>query len=251
MDRPIGLMGFKEIPIFKYFDRSAAETLTPGFSLQVVKKGERILTFGKVVPGIYIVVEGIFGVFTESAETALAKIERGGCFGEMSLIEEGQTSSANIDVISDEASLLFCERGKFMDYLASSESLAMSFYRGAAEMLSKRLRSTNDAISKQLDMAQSTMQQIYESNQLSQFLGKTRSTIDDTGSNMVGQLLSLVMELSDIGKRIEGLVLVESQNFDVISQQMDLIMQFFENMRRVLKGEEALDLKGDVRLMEK
>ncbi len=256
-------IGLKEIPIFKYLDQTETEILGEAFEICEAKKGEKILTFGLPVQGLYILLEGEVGVFTEASDTQLAKIVRGGCVGEMSLLEDGQRSSAHIIVTTETARLLFCEQHRFDELLKSSASVALSFYRGAAELVSKRLRNTNEAISKQLDMAQKIMGEMSQNSHLSQFLGKTRSSIDNTGSNMVGQLLGIVLEidkvakrveseqahLGEIGQKLEALVLTESQNFDVISQQMDLIMQFFNNMRRVLKGEAPQEIKGDLKLL--
>ena len=255
-------VSIQEIPIFKYLNSENASLLSENFGILEYEKGQVIVEFGKAVEGIYIINEGKVEVQAEKFDTSLAVLDKGSCFGEMSLIEDIDLASANLVVQTDSVRLLYCSKEAFKKLLKLHPVIEASFYKGVSELLSQRLRNTNKRVVEKLYQAYEVINNLIEKSNLLKYLGKTRQEIDDTGSNIVSGVFEILPILDEVieqdpekykelGKSkvtIEKILLTESHNFDKISQELDLILQYFLNVCRFLKGEQLVSIRGDTNL---
>lgn len=256
---------FREIPIFRYFEADARQHLINTFVRLIKRRGEQLLTFGQDVPGIYIIVEGEVAVTVPKIEQHLALLHRGQSFGEMSLIEKGEKASANIIVASAEVKLVFCSAADFQKLLQNVEGCSHAFYKGAAHLLSARLRNVNTHISEEIAAGQRLIVSMLSQSDLGRHLSITKSEVNRTGDAVVGKLMQIMPTVNtllekyptaqtliqELRSRLEEIFLIDAQNFDRISQQLDMILQHFENLRRVASGGAVLPLKGDQNIFTK
>ncbi len=248
-----------EISIFSFFDPKSIEKISKIFKVVELEKDQMLLTYGQEVTGLYILLNGNVDVLNEKMDAQLATLERGSAIGEMSLIEKGQKSSANLRVQSDIVRLIFCDRETFDKFLSESPENERAFYKGASLTLCRRLRQTNGKINFDLNKAAEVMQGVLEESKVLKYLRSTQKGINDTGSNMLGEFFAILPLLEKVcesevadkaqlraaKQRIEALALAESQNIDRLAQQLDLISQYFTNIKRVLSGQAPLAIKGD------
>lgn len=251
------------ILLFKFFSKEDLALLSQHFEVFLYSKDEIVLSYGDPVPGIYIINHGAIEVSTEDFVAVLATLEKGSAFGEMAIIEEGETASANLKVQSDEAQILFCSKEKLLEIITKSDALSSAFYHGTSLLLSRRLRQTNVHIVEEIQKAHDIISKILEDSNILTHIGTTKNNVNDTGSNLVGGMFRILPILTDISKEkgevpaqleqatkeIEEILLHESHNFDKISQQLDLILQYFSNIQRLVKGDRTLDIKGDPSLL--
>jgi CRP-like cAMP-binding protein len=256
---------FREIPLFRYFEADARRELPNKFIWKQARQGERILSYGKPVPGIFIIGSGEVAVTIPKVDSPLAILKSGQCFGEMSLIEEVETASATVTVHSAEARLMFCAAGDFKKMLLNMPGCAYAFYKGAALLLSSRLRQVNGKLNEELSNVHTMIMDALKNSQLPRHLAETMSEVNQTGTNVVTKLMQVMPVLMDMQKKfpeahhdieqlqkvLEDVFLIDSQNFDRISQQLDLIFQQFENIKRVANGGTAIPLAGDRNLFKK
>jgi extracellular factor (EF) 3-hydroxypalmitic acid methyl ester biosynthesis protein len=74
----------------------------------------------------------------------LGRLEEGGLFGEMSLVDDLLTSA---QVVADtEVELVVLPRRPFEDLLAADAALAVKVYRAFCRTLTERLRHANDLL---------------------------------------------------------------------------------------------------------
>ena len=255
---------FKEIPIFRFFDQEGRVQLGSIGRKIEVNKGDVILRSGGPVDGIYLVVDGTLNVSLPPDHRVVATVERGGTVGEMSLVEEISVASADIVVESPKAKIIMFGTHDILTLTKQHPSCAEALYRGAAVLISQRLRQTNKALQEHSGTGQKLIEQIMSQNKISNFLTITRSDVDDTSGAIVKKLASAIpmieqilqahpelkIELAELEQQIEDVFLLEAQKFDRISQQLFLIMQQFENIRRVAAGEAPTKLRGDTHLFD-
>lgn len=256
---------FREIPLFRYFEADARRELPSHFTWKQAQERDVILSYGKPVPGIFIIASGEVAVTIPNVDSPLALLTSGQCIGEMSLVEEVETASATVVVHSAEARLLFCSVTDFKKLLLNMPGCAYAFYKGAALLLSSRLRQVNSKMNEELSNVHLMISEAIKNSQVPRQLTETMSEVNQTGNNVVTKLMQvmpMLIELqtkfptakSDIEKLqqvLEDVFLIDSQNFDRISQQLDLIFQQFENIKRVANGGIAIPLAGDRNLFKK
>jgi CRP-like cAMP-binding protein len=256
---------FREIPLFRYFEADARRELPGRFTWKQARQGEVILSFGKAVPGIFIIASGEVAVTIPNVDSPLALLKSGQCFGEMSLIEEVETASASVVVHSAEARLMFCSVSDFKKILVNMPGCAYAFYKGAALLLSSRLRQVNGRLNEEISNVHALITDALKNSQVPRQLTETMSEVNQTGTNVVTKLMQVMPVLMDLQKKfpdarsdieqlqkvLEDVFLIDSQNFDRISQQLDLIFQQFENIQRVAHGGTAIPLAGDRNLFKK
>ncbi len=259
-------ISINEIPVFVFFEGEARDKLGEILEPQIRTKGERLLTRGREVEGLYVIVEGLCEVSIPNMSAPLAVLSRGQCVGEMSLLlDEVEAASADVIVTSDDAKLFFCSATRFQDFLINVPGSAAAFYQGASYLLSTRLRLVNSRLSEQLAVGHNLITDFIKDSEVHLHLSETRSELSQTGDTVVGKLMQLVpfiqgisknfpdaqQELEALQNKIEEIFLIDSQNFDRISQQLDLITQHFENLQRVANGGQAVPLRGDRSLFQK
>jgi CRP-like cAMP-binding protein len=256
---------FREIPLFRFFEADVRRELPSRFTWKEAKQGDEILSYGKPVPGIFIIASGEVAVTIPNVDNRLALLKSGQCFGEMSLIEEVETASATVMVHSTEARLMFCSAQDFKKILLNMPGCAYSFYKGAALLLSSRLRQVNSRLNEELSNVHGLINDAIKNSQVSRQLTETMSEVNQTGTNVVTKLMQVMPVLMELQKKfpaaqgdieklqkvLEDVFLIDSQNFDRISQQLDLIFQQFENIKRVANGGFAIPLAGDRNLFKR
>lgn len=257
---------FQEIPILSYLSRSTRVRLTDLFKRLELKKGSVLIEYQKAVPGIFVVVDGVVEVVVERFEkkSVINEIRRGGIFGEMSLLDGTGVASAEIRVASESAKILFCDKDDFKDLVFHDPSEAYAFYKGAALLLDGRLRETNDRLIEQINGVHDAIIDILGKSVISDYLEETRASVEDTGCAIVSRLskalsgLEAITEhypelaggIRDASTEIEEVFLVEAQKVDRIAQQLSIIWQHFENIKRIAMGGESQEIRGDKNLFE-
>ncbi|MBC7661600.1 MAG: cyclic nucleotide-binding domain-containing protein [Chitinophagaceae bacterium] len=251
---------FREIPIFAYFGSDARKALAAVFSRQIRNEGETIIAFGRPVPGISIIVEGEVHIKLPHITEPVATLSRGQCCGEMSLLgESAEDASADVVVSSPTAKLLFCSIADFHQILVQIPDSAPAFYRGSAVQLASRLRLFNQRLDQVLEIGQGMLSKVIQSSEVEKKISVTKSALDSTGESVVNKLMEIMPyfdalihehpatkpQIDILRERIENVFLVDAQNFDRISQQLNQIQQHFENMRRLTNGGTIVPIVGD------
>ncbi|MBF0441223.1 MAG: Crp/Fnr family transcriptional regulator [Oligoflexales bacterium] len=256
------LIKFSEIPLFCFFNQDMKDATARLFNEKNFCRNHKIVEANQIFDGMYVVVDGEVGVTLPPENYQVGKITHGGAIGELSFIEDHQYSSVNIIVTSETSRMLFCKRDHFNDLLQSDQGLAHAFYKGAALLLSSRLRKTNVSLLTQLKLGQEILKNLIERQGVGEYLDQTRDAIEDTGYNIVKRVADILPKLNEIEhqypelrdwlmkleQELAGVYIIESQRFDRIAQQISIISQHFENIRRVVSGEEPLPIVGDKNL---
>ncbi len=126
--------------LFRGAPDAALSALAEQGRRRTVRKGEAVFSVGDEGHGLFVVLSGrvlLSRVTSEGKEIALAAVEAGGIFGELSLLDGGERSA---DAVAVEAGELFVlDRAGFLEAIGRHPGLAMSVL---AE-LSRRIRATN------------------------------------------------------------------------------------------------------------
>lgn len=255
-------MEFREIPIFQFFEAEARNELRSICTTMEKKLGDAILSIGKEVPGLYILADGEITISAPHFQMPLATLGRGQCIGEMSLIEDVNVASATASVSSPSATLVFCSASDFRNFLQKFPGSSAAFYRGAAKLLSSRLRHTDAILNQQIEIGTNLIVKIINNSKVNLRLNETKAGVNDTGERVISRLMHVLPKLDQIQQKspdvaslidelrheLEEIFLVDAQNFDRMSQQLDLIIQHFDNLKRVANGGTAIPIRGDVSL---
>jgi CRP-like cAMP-binding protein len=247
-----------DLPFFSFVTPSFSKKMATAFTVVKKKAGDTILKYGENVPGLYIIAEGKVDVFARHSDIIIASLESGSTFGEMSLIEN-ESSSATLKASSERLTLLLCKREVFTRLLSEDFVFAAAFYKGASEILSSRLRNTNLRIETEMDKGRAVIQNMVDKEGVFAKLGYTQFSLNDTGETMISKLAELLPLLEKIKKEIpevpeslenirntiKQVLTVDSQSFDLISQQMDQINQYLINIQRIMSGLDIHEVKGD------
>ena len=247
-----------ELPFFNFINPSFAKKMGHAFTIIRKKKGDSIINYGEDVPGLFIIAEGEVDVYARTSEIYIAKLTMGSSFGEMSLIEH-ETSSATLKAGSENVILLLCKRDIFNKMLSDDFVFSAAFYKGAAEMLSQRLRNTNLRIENEMNKGQTVIHKMVDKDGVLAKLGHTQFSLNDTGESMIAKLAELLPNLEKLKNSLPGsgeavdnirntikqVLTIDSQSFDLISQQMDQINQYLINIQRIMSGLDIHEVKGD------
>jgi len=252
-----------DLPFFSFVNAPLSKKLQTAFTLEKRLKGDTVLNFGENVPGLYIIADGEVTVFARKSDIQIATLTSGATFGEMSLIEN-ETSSATLKVSSEKVIMLLCKREYFAKLLSEDFVFAAAFYKGAAQILSKRLRDTNTRIESEMEKGRTVIRNMIDKDGVIAKLGHTQYSLNDTGGNMITKLASLLPDLDQIKKNIpqatdtldtikntiRQVLTIDSQSFDLISQQMDQINQYLVNMQRIMNGLDIHEVQGDKNIFQ-
>lgn len=252
MDNEIKL---SRIEIFSYLDPPMVEILEQAFIRKTLSRGDYLVVFGKEVSGLFILIEGEVTVMGQDNKTALGVLKKGACFGEMSFLKDGYMASASIIVSSDHADVYFCRKEIFARLLLKEPKLSFAFYKGAAIVIADRLRKMDSKITEGYQFVSAML----DESELDMKLGKTRLALDKSGDNLVSQLAETLpaienvsrthpsarRDLKEIRDKIESVIFSEGQNLDRLAQQLDHILQHFQNLRRIAEGETPEPIRGD------
>jgi CRP-like cAMP-binding protein len=133
-----------------FFQGLSPDELARVISLgRLVSYAKDAVLFQEGDPGeaLYVVVDGVVRV-TKAVpgvkDQALAFVERGSCFGEMSLIDEFPRSATA--VAHQDCRVLFIEKQAFLDLLRNDPTIGTKILWALCRTLSLRLRETSDRI---------------------------------------------------------------------------------------------------------
>ena len=245
------------IPFFKYVTPAGAKDLIKSLKLVTKNKGEEIVVYGEMIPGLYIIARGNIEIYTEGYKTLLASFGSGSVIGEMSLIED-LTSSASIRASEDNTKLIFCDRELLKKQLANDFVFAAAFYKGSSIIMSQRLRKMNIKIEDEIEKEKQLVSQLIEGSELFKKIKQTRKALDKTGEEMIKKIMthlpiideiiekepSNVENIRAMKKDLETILTIDTQNFDIIGQQIDQINRYIKNIERIISNEDAVSDKG-------
>jgi CRP-like cAMP-binding protein len=143
------VLSLTSIPVFSFLTPADAQKLQPIARAVTKTQGEAIVLHDEPVAAIYIVAEGRCGVYPPGAPKALAELKPGDAFGEMSFLEKSR-ASATIRAEEKVTRLAVVPHADLEKLLAAEPQVAAGFYRGAALVLSKKLRATTGQIAAEL-----------------------------------------------------------------------------------------------------
>jgi CRP-like cAMP-binding protein len=130
----------KKTEFFDGMSDDALEVLCHSGRIKTVKKGEQLFAIGDQGDALYCVMSGrvvLSRVTSEGKEIALASMEKGSVFGELSLLD-GQARSTDA-ILAESGEMFVIERTMFLQTLEQNPAIAISLLR----VLSQRLRATN------------------------------------------------------------------------------------------------------------
>lgn len=108
--------------------------------VEKVSAGEILIEEHKHLENIFIILEGILGVYRSKSLFPVAKLQSGDVVGEMSFIDATPPSAT---VRADQSSLVLrVPRKVLQNKINADQGFAARFYRSMAMFLSDRLRST-------------------------------------------------------------------------------------------------------------
>lgn len=249
----------KSIPLFRYMPTGAGEVFSPYFRVIHFSKGEEIVKLDAPVAGLFFIVKGEVVVYGKDYTVELNRLTVSNVFGEMSLIDH-QLSSANLKAGEQGCVCILCKRNDFHKILSENTSFGIAFYQASAELLSERLRKQNLRFGKEVEKIDYLLGKVNEEENLFTHLREAKEMIEGVGINIFSKLEEIMplieqledsanTEISKIGKKIKSnvsqLLKLDSQNFDILSQQLGLMHQHIENLYRVSQGQSLIELSGD------
>ena len=250
-------MGIGNIEIFAALEGDRLKAVEALFTPKQFGQGVEVITFGESVDGLYLVTGGDVEVFIPGYEGVLAVLSEGNSFGELSLFHPDELASATVKVASESADFLFCQREALAEALQADAGLAAGFYHGSALMMASRLKSTNKKISGEIAQSINTAMELVEEIASSRKLGVAQQEISTAGSSIVSGMTDIVKKLlvmkqseelidpKDIAKLADSakeIYYSEFQVFDRVAQQLHLLGQHLDNVKRILNQQEADDV---------
>ncbi|MBB34330.1 MAG: hypothetical protein CME88_17710 [Hirschia sp.] len=132
-----------QTPFFQNLSDDMLTTLASAGRTRNIKKGQSLFSVGDSGDAVYAVLEGrilLSRVTSEGKEIALAGMERGDLFGELSLID-GDARSADATA-AENTNLFVLERQAFWSILREQSDIAEALLI----MMCQRLRATNELV---------------------------------------------------------------------------------------------------------
>ncbi len=138
----------KSISLFKELSKEEITEILHIGRVKELKKDAIIFKEGDQSDGLYVIYEGrvrISKMIPNAGEEALAILDEGNYFGEMSLIEDSIRSAWAI--AHSDVTLLEIPLKDFRDLMEKNPSLSIKILKSFVKELSKKLRETNEKIS--------------------------------------------------------------------------------------------------------
>lgn len=258
-------MGIGNIEIFASLDEDKLQVIEGLFTSRSFAEGAEIITFDEPVDGLYLVSSGKVEVFIPGYEGVLATLSQGHSFGELSLFHPGDKASATVRVASPGAECLFCDTDALHKKLAEDKALAAGFYHGSALMMADRLKATNNKISGDIAKSINTAIDLVDDIASSRKLGLAQQDLNAAGSSIVSGMTDIVKsllvmkqseqpipasEIARLADSAKDIYYSEFQVFDRIAQQLQVLGQHLDNVKRILNQQEADEIKGDKKLLK-
>ncbi|MDD5089308.1 MAG: cyclic nucleotide-binding domain-containing protein [Candidatus Wallbacteria bacterium] len=148
----------RDLSFFKEFADDELQTFLSICAEKVLKEGEKVFLEGSIGEEFFIIVSGQVAIVKESdsgERQLLTVLERGGVFGEMSIIDNSPRSAC-AEVIDSNAELLIVKK-KFLEDLSKRNlDLSVKLILTLIQFISERLRMTSERFA----FAQSTLKNL-------------------------------------------------------------------------------------------
>ncbi len=136
----------KEVPLLKELTTFELQKMLEKGTTLTTPAHANILIEGELSWGLYIILDGLVGVFKvnklKNTTHDVAQLKKGNFFGEMSLIEDAPRS-ASIKALT-ECNLFYLSKDAFNSLLNQSDDMKMRFYESCIKLLVSRLRELNE-----------------------------------------------------------------------------------------------------------
>jgi CRP/FNR family transcriptional regulator len=136
----------RDVALFKSLSDSDLEAMKDLWTFRHVPAHQQIVVEGELMHEFFIVSAGVVHVrrSSEGHEVLLARILRGGVFGDMNLFSEGPATASVYAM--DEARLAVASNATFRDFMAARPDIGYKITTLLLEELATRLRLTNDRL---------------------------------------------------------------------------------------------------------
>jgi CRP/FNR family transcriptional regulator len=136
----------RDVALFKSLTDDELEAMKDLWSFRHIAAHQQIVAEDEPMHEFFIVAAGVVHVRREAQghELLLARILRGGVFGEMNLFSEG-AATASVYAM-DEARLAVTSNATLREFMASRPDIGYKFTTLLLEEVSARLRQTNDRL---------------------------------------------------------------------------------------------------------
>lgn len=229
----------QEILLFQHISPAYSDAIADCATTLSKNNQEVVLLEGEPVLGIYIVLQGQVKVHTGHPLQPITLINTGEAFGEMSLVEK-TTASATIRAAADNTQLILIHGKRFQEKLEQLPDLAAGFYKGAATILSRRLRETTRKVGHELQTRVKINESIHQPNELTlaaqlELLGQKTEAIQNALTKDLKKWLSHAEDLEK--KAGANGSLKKDLEMDVSSRCRDLtaVQHTLEHIRQTLE----------------
>ena len=255
----------QEIEIFSKVDESRHDQVEALFTEQIYYRGETITTFGESVEGLYLLEKGEVEVTIPGFEGVLATLGEGKSFGELSLFNVDDVASATVTVSTESTEVLFCPREALNLALMVDELLAAGFYHGSTLLVTDRLKNTNQKISGEISESIKMATSLIEEISTSGHLGLTQDEIHAVGSTIVSGMTDIVKslmvlkesedpvppeEIARLADSAKKIYYSDFQVFETVAQQLQVLGQHLDNVKRILSQQEVVEVEDDNSLQD-
>jgi CRP-like cAMP-binding protein len=140
----------QRVPLFQELTAPELDLIVALGHLVEYPKGMALFREGDKGEALYVLIEGAIRAVKESSGTGgtgeeiIAFFERGGCFGEMALVDEFPRSATAI--AHEDSVVLFLERDHVLDLFREDPVVARKILWAFCRSLSLRLREASDRI---------------------------------------------------------------------------------------------------------
>ena len=136
----------RDVSIFKDLSEAELEAMKDLWTFRVVPAHERIVAEGTLMHEFYIVCTGIVHVrrLAQDHEVLLARIGRGGFFGEMNLFAEANATASVYSM--GEVRLVTTPNETLRDFMAGRPDIGYKITAALLHEVSARLRHTNERL---------------------------------------------------------------------------------------------------------
>ncbi len=236
----------QDIPLFQHVPEQHAQIINECATSLKKNSQDVILLEGEPVLGIYVVLAGQVKVHTGHPLQPITLINAGETFGEMSLVEKA-TASATIRAAEDGTQLILVHGKRLQEKLEVFPDLAAAFYKGAATILSRRLRETTRKVGHELQTRVKINASIQANDRENTLAAQLTALTHKTGSlqesleeslkkwlKSVSALEQKVGAHSTLKKEIETDVSIQQRELALIHQSLEQVRQTLERVEKHL-----------------
>lgn|GEM_PF-6129770 len=240
---------YRDIPLFKYLTDAECHLLKEKAMIVSKKQGEALALHGEPVAGINIVLSGEVGVYPPGAKRSFSTLGAGMAFGEMSFLDNSK-ASATIRVDNPVTEIALIPHQTLQMLIKSNPQLGANLFRGIAESVAHKLRSTNEKISKEVaathrklldakigkptDGASLIEKLNSRTSQQMSALSQKLSSMSQIATKLTQAVPEKATELNALGNELDSLTKTIRAALDDFNAQMSDLHQFVSVIERTL-----------------